>query len=86
MSANPSRRNPVSVAFGRALKAARNKIGLSQEAFAERADLDRTTPSLWERGLRSPTLARLVDIARVLRVEPTQLLADTLEHLRREEP
>jgi transcriptional regulator with XRE-family HTH domain len=85
MSAHPSRRNPVAIAFGKALKTARHKIGLSQEAFAEGAGLDRTTPSLWERGLRSPTLARLVDIARVLRVEPTQLLADTLEHLRREE-
>jgi DNA-binding XRE family transcriptional regulator len=33
--------------------------GLSQECLAELADLDRTTPSLLERGLRQPTSALL---------------------------
>jgi hypothetical protein len=38
MSASPSKHNPVAVAFGKALRTARNQIGSSQEAFAERAD------------------------------------------------
>jgi transcriptional regulator with XRE-family HTH domain len=71
-------------AFGRALRTARLAKGLSQEQLAEGAELDRTTPSLYERGLRTPTLTALIDIGRALNIEPTQLVSDTLEQLRRE--
>jgi XRE family transcriptional regulator, regulator of sulfur utilization len=80
----PARRHRVAVAFGAALKAARGERGFSQEELSEGADLDRTTPSLYERGIRSPTLAVLFEMARVLDVEPTQLVADTLVRLRRD--
>jgi transcriptional regulator with XRE-family HTH domain len=82
MSANSLRRNPVAVAFGVVLKIARNQRGLSQEAFAEEADLSRTMPSLYERGLRAPTLNSLFEIALALDVEPTKLVADTLTQMR----
>ena len=71
-------------AFGQALKAARLAKGLSQEQLAEEAELDRTTPSLYERGLRTPTLAVLIDIGRALDIGPTQLVWETLEQLRRQ--
>ena len=77
-------RRETARAFGQALKAARLTKGLSQEQLAEGADLDRTTPSLYERGLRTPTLTVLIDIGHALDIEPTQLVYDTLERLQRE--
>jgi DNA-binding XRE family transcriptional regulator len=53
-------------AFGRVLKTARVGAGCSQEMLAERADIDRTYPSLMERGLRSPTLYVAVRLANAL--------------------
>ena len=69
-------------AFGQALKAARLAKGLSQEDLAEEAELDRTTPSLYERGLRTPTLSLVIEIAQALGLEPAQLVSETLERLR----
>jgi transcriptional regulator with XRE-family HTH domain len=77
-------RHDTARAFGQALKAVRLAKGLSQEELAEGAELDRTTPSLYERGLRTPTLTVLIDIGRALDIEPMQLVSDTLEQLRRE--
>ena len=54
---------------------------LSQEALGLDAELDRTYPSLLERGLRSPTLSVIIEIARVLDVEPAQLVTETVERL-----
>jgi hypothetical protein len=42
----------VARAFGAILRAARVATGISQEVLAERADCDRTYPSLLERGMR----------------------------------
>jgi transcriptional regulator with XRE-family HTH domain len=42
-----SNRRSVAVAFGRSLRDARKKIGVTQEQLAELADLDRTYPSLF---------------------------------------
>jgi transcriptional regulator with XRE-family HTH domain len=55
---------------------------LSQEELAELGELDRTYPSLLERGLRTPTLTVLIELARALRMEPAQLVSDTAERLR----
>ncbi len=78
------RRQKAARAFGQALRDARRAKGVSQEQLAEGADIDRTTPSLYERGLRTPSLAVLIDIGRALDVEPTQLVSDTLEKLLRD--
>jgi transcriptional regulator with XRE-family HTH domain len=75
-------RKQAARAFGQALRAARLARGLSQEQLAEGAELDRTTPSLYERGLRTPTLTVLIDIGHALDIEPTQLVSDTIERLR----
>jgi hypothetical protein len=42
----------VALAFGGVLRIAREGAHSTQEALAERADIDRTYPSLLERGLR----------------------------------
>jgi XRE family transcriptional regulator, regulator of sulfur utilization len=72
----------VARAFGTILRAARLAAGISQEALAARADCDRTYPSLLERGLRTPTLSVIIEIAHALGVEPAQLVSETLKRLR----
>ncbi len=49
----------VARAFGQALRAARTRQGIWQDRLGDLFDLDRTYPSLLERGLRGPTLATL---------------------------
>jgi transcriptional regulator with XRE-family HTH domain len=78
--ASHSRR--VARAFGQALRAERARKGISQDRLGELCDLDRTYPSLLERGLRGPTVAMLLRLSGGLGVEPEQLLADMLARLR----
>lgn len=48
------------------IKAARRAVGLSQEALALQADVDRTYVSQLERGIANPSLFVLYRLARVL--------------------
>src|ERR1700753_17067 len=66
-------RTDAAIAFGRALREARRAAGLSQENLAERADSDRTYPSLLERGLRTPSFAVIISLAEALKLDPIQL-------------
>lgn len=84
MTALDSRK--VAKAFGTVLRRARFAAGISQEVLAERADCDRTYPSLLERGLRTPTLTMLIDIGDALEMEPMKLVSETIESLRGYEP
>jgi DNA-binding XRE family transcriptional regulator len=74
-------RRDVSRVFGRVLRTARDQCGLTQEQLAERAQLDRTYPSLLERGLRQPTLTVLFQLAGALGRTPQSLLDATLSGL-----
>ena len=65
------------VAFGRAVRSRREAPGLSQEALAERCDLDRTYVSGVERGRRNPTIQAVYRIAGGLGVPAATLVADT---------
>ena len=58
------------------LRRFRKDRGLSQEALAHEAGLDRTYVSGLERGIRNPTVLVLSDLAGVLGIEPYQLLLD----------
>ena len=78
-------RRQVAVAFGAILRNARDGMGISQEGLAEGADMDRTYPSLLERGRRQPTLFALLNLAAALEIEPALLVTMTLARLRREE-
>jgi transcriptional regulator with XRE-family HTH domain len=73
----------VRTAFGRVLQELRRERGLSQETVAELAGIDRTTPSLLERGLRQPTLVLLILLAHALEVDPRELVGRVLERLER---
>jgi hypothetical protein len=72
----------VAKAFGAILRAARVTAGISQEVPAERADCDRTYPSLLERALRQPTIGKVIDIAGALHLEPAALVNMTIARLR----
>jgi transcriptional regulator with XRE-family HTH domain len=73
----------VATAFGLVLRAVRTGKGISQEQIAEDADMDRTYPSLLERGRRSPNLRMLINLAHALGVEPALLVAMTVTRLGR---
>lgn len=60
----------------RNLSGLRRKAKLSQEALARAADLSVSYISMLERGQRSPPLATLAVLARVLKVEPAYLLQE----------
>lgn len=65
-------------AFGEALRELRLKKGLTQEDFSELSS--RTYLSTLERGLKSPTLEKVEQLASVLDIHPLALL--TLYYLK----
>jgi transcriptional regulator with XRE-family HTH domain len=60
--------------FARNLRKARHARGLSQEALAHEADVDRTYISALERGVYAATIDMVDKLAQVLEVEPAALL------------
>ena len=74
---NAPTRQQVAAAFGGILRTARDAAELSQEQLAEKADIDRTYPSLLERGLRHPTLYMLLRLASAVDMEPGLMVAAT---------
>ena len=57
------------------LRKARHAKGLSQEALATDAEIDRTYVSALERGIYSATIDMVAKLALILEVEPSDLLA-----------
>ena len=62
--------------FGRNLKYYRNKMGVSQEQFADKAGLHRTYISAIECGKRSISLDNIQKIAEALEIETYLLFID----------
>ena len=61
-------------AFGRALREAREKAVLSQEALALESGYHPTYISMLERGLYSPSVRTIFSLARVLKISPAVLM------------
>ena len=59
--------------FGKALRQRRHKLGVSQEAFADMCELDRTYVGGIERGERNVALVNLEKIAKTLRISVSEL-------------
>ena len=59
--------------LGGAIKAQREKLGLSQEKLAERCGFDRTYISMLERGTRNPSLLNLLKLAVGLQTSVSKL-------------
>lgn len=72
----------VARAFGKVLATCRSIAKISQEELADRAGMDRTYPSLLERGLRQPTIGRLIATGIALDMEPSTLVMMTVVRLR----
>jgi transcriptional regulator with XRE-family HTH domain len=60
--------------FGANLRRVRDGAGMSQEALAHEARLDRAAISIIERGTRAANLRTILKLARALRVAPASLL------------
>ena len=76
----------MAAAFGKVLREVRRSKGMSQEALAAAGNFDRTYPSLLERGLRTPSLSVMFEIAATLGVHPSELVNETLALLEKKEP
>ena len=61
-------------AFGQAFRNMRRKLKVSQEEVGLKADCDRTTVSLIERGLVSPKLGTIVKMCRVIKARPAEVM------------
>lgn len=66
--------------FSNNLKKYRNKIGLSQENFANKAGLHRTYISAIESGKRSISLDNIQKIADALNIDTYKLFLDDLDY------
>ena len=63
-------------ALGAVVRSERKVLGISQEALADAASIDRSHMGRIERGERNLTLLNLVRVARALDKLPSQLLAE----------
>ena len=61
-------------AFGRVLRALRAERGLSQEALALEAGIQRNYVSLIERGVNQPTITIIFKLSAALEVQPSKLI------------
>jgi transcriptional regulator with XRE-family HTH domain len=61
------------IPLGEAIRAQREKLGLSQEKLAERCGFDRTYISMLERGKRNPSLINLLKLAVGLQTSVSKL-------------
>jgi len=65
--------DPTLVALGAAIRTARTAMGLSQEALAAEAELDRSYMGGIERGEHNLTVLNLVKVAEALNYPPSDL-------------
>ena len=63
----------IRIRFGKALRQRRQKLGVSQEAFADMCQLDRTYIGGIERGERNVALVNIEKIAKTLKLTIAEL-------------
>ena len=68
--------DPVLVAFGKAVRQARDNAGLSQEELAHRAGIDRSYMSSIERGGQNVGMISAARIAQTLGMSLAELMLD----------
>ena len=69
----------LEISFGRVLQQLRRERGLSQEELGFRSGYHRTYISLLERGLKSPSLRTIFQLAEALEVNPSQMILSVQE-------
>jgi transcriptional regulator with XRE-family HTH domain len=96
-SGNPARKSHrkdpvVRAAFARIIVDLRRKLKLKQRQVADRSGYSEKYIGNLERRLNTPSLTAAIEIASALRVDPTDVLAQTLslmpsfKHLERKDP
>jgi transcriptional regulator with XRE-family HTH domain len=65
----------IRVRFGNAVRQRRHKLGVSQEAFADMCELDRTYIGGIERGERNVALVNIEKIAKTLNLKLSELFS-----------
>ena len=71
-----TRVDSIETSFGRVLKRLRQNHGLSQEELGFRSGYHRTYISLLERGLKSPSLNTIFDLAKTLEISPSEMISE----------
>ncbi len=66
-------KQPILKKFGHAVREARQRLGLSQEKLAEKADLHRTYIGMIERAEKNITLLNIQKISRALGISISSL-------------
>jgi transcriptional regulator with XRE-family HTH domain len=59
---------------GAIIRTKRQKLGLTQEQVAERAELHRNYVGDIERGLKEPTVGVFIRLCRAVKLQPTEVL------------
>ena len=72
----------LEISFGQVLQQLRQEHGLSQEELGFRSGYHRTYISLLERGLKSPSLRTLFQLAKALEVDASQLISSVEYNVR----
>jgi len=70
-----NRLDSMETSFGRVLKELRQNQGLSQEELGFRSGYHRTYISLLERGLKSPSLNTIFQMANTLGISPSDMVS-----------
>ena len=68
------RGHPMPMGYLDQLADLRKRKGFTQATLAERLGVEQPTIQRWERGRREPSLSQLVELAKVLEVEPSSLI------------
>lgn len=68
------KRDPLLFAFGQSVAKHRQAEELSQEALAERANINRTYLSDIERGVRNPGVRNVIRLAKALGIKTAKLM------------
>ena len=68
--------------LGRRINAARKDRGWTSEHLSEICNINATYLRQIESGAKTPSLQMFVSLCEALKVSPTYLLADSLQHLR----
>jgi transcriptional regulator with XRE-family HTH domain len=68
-------KDPRLVAFGEKVRQIRKEKGLSQEALADLAGIDRSYMGHIERGDQNITLTKIYQVAKALDIPPAKLLS-----------
>ncbi len=74
----------VDIAFGVVLRRTRKASGLSQEKLAFEAELQRNYISLMETGANQPTITTIFKLAKALKINPCELIAQVEGELKEE--